>query len=261
MYKIDSIIDIVRQASGLMRTEGFKIEEKDGVANIVTSSDIAVQNFLMDKLGKLVPGSGFICEEKDIRDFSEEYVWIIDPIDGTQNYSRGIPDCCISVALARNMELVAGIVYSPGRGELYHAEKGKGAFCNGKPIHVSDRDFANSLFYTAASTYRKEWAGYCFDIIKDIYMECNDLRRNGSAAVELCLLARGYAELYFEMRLQPWDYAAASLILTEAGGYIASFDGAAPSLVRGSMVIAANRKSSLDRCLAKVHTHLDRLPY
>lgn len=261
MYTVDSIIDIVRQASGLMRTDGFRIEEKDGVANIVTSSDIAVQNFLMDRLAKLIPGSGFICEEKDIKDFSEEYVWIIDPIDGTQNYSRGIPDCCISVALAKNMELVAGVVYSPGRGELYHAEKGKGAFCNGKPIHVSDRSFANSLFYTAASTYRKEWAGYCFDIIKDIYMECNDLRRNGSAAVELCLLARGYAELYFEMRLQPWDYAAASLILTEAGGYIASFDGKYPSLVKGSMVVAANRKSSLDLCLDKVHRHLDHLPY
>lgn len=257
----DKISDIVKQASSLMAGNDFKIEEKDGVTNIVTSSDIAVQDFLVEKLGELVPGSGFICEEEDLRDSSEEYVWIIDPIDGTQNYSRGIPDCCISVALARNMELIAGVVYSPGRGELFRAEKGGGAFRNGKPIHVSGRDFSNSLLYTAASTYRKEWAGYCFDIIRDIYMECNDLRRNGSAAIELCLLACGYAELYFEMRLQPWDYAAASLILQEAGGFVATFDGGRPSLVKGSMIVAANKKSSLDLCLEKIHKHLDKLPY
>ena len=112
------------------------------------------------------------------------------------------------------------------------------------------------------STYRKEFAKACSDIIYDIYMQSNDLRRWGSAAVELCLLASGVIELYFEMRLQPWDYAAAMLILHEAGGRIATWDGGAPSLVRPSLVLAANRPDSLGAMLAVVHCHLpDGVPY
>ncbi len=258
---IEKVIETVKEASELMTSGGFEIKEKDGIANVVTTSDLAVQEFLVDRLSKLIPGSGFICEEEDVNDIGEEYVWIVDPIDGTQNYSRGIPECCISVALARNMEVVLGVVYSPGRGYLFSAEKGKGAFLNGKSIHVSSRSFENSLLFTAASTYHKEWAGYCFDIISDIYSGCNDLRRNGSAALEVCLMAAGFVELYFEMRLMPWDYAASSLILREAGGYVCDFDGNQPSLLKGDMLLAANTKSSLDRIFAAVHRHMDRLPY
>ncbi|MCR4824844.1 MAG: inositol monophosphatase [Bacteroidales bacterium] len=259
---IQQVVDIVKEASALMTADQFTITQKDGVENLVTSSDLAVQHFLTERLSALLPGCGFLCEEEDFRDLEEEFVWIIDPIDGTANYSRGIADCCISVALARKGALQLGVVYSPGRNELYTAALGKGASCNGRPIHVSDRPLANGLFCTAMSTYRKEFAKTCSDIIYDIYMQCNDLRRWGSAAIELCLLASGYIELYFEMRLQPWDYAAAMLILHEAGGRIAGWDGAAPSLVKPSLVIAANRPDSLGALLATVHLHLpEGLPY
>ena len=213
--------------------------------------------FLTRRLGELLPGSGFLCEEEDFADTAHEAVWIIDPIDGTANYARGNENCCISVALARGGELAMGVVYSPWRGELYSAEKGRGAFCNGKPIHVSDRTYERGLLFTAMSTYRKDLARSCSDIIYDVYMECNDVRRTGSAAV----MAAGFAELYFEMRLMPWDYAAASLILLEAGGAACDFTGGFPSLYKPSMFIAANTREHCERLLATVHKHLDHVPY
>lgn len=258
---IERITAIVREASALMTRGGFSIQEKGTVENIVTSSDVAVQAFLTEKLAQLLPGSGFLCEEEDLADLRHEYVWIIDPIDGTANYARGSENCCISVALFRNWEPVLGVVYSPWRKELYTAEKGKGARCNSVPIHVSDRPFKQGILFTALSTYRKEFAKTCSDIIYDLYMTCNDVRRTGSAAVELCLMARGFAELYFEIRLMPWDYAAAAFILEEAGGTVMSFDGQAPSPTKPSLVVAANTQESCQRLLDAVHRHLKAIPY
>ncbi len=258
---LEKTADIVREAAGLMVRGGFEVMEKGDLTNLVTSSDLAVQHFLTRRLADILPGSGFLCEEEDFRELAHEYVWIIDPIDGTANYARGIADCCISVALARNGEVVLGVVYSPWRGEMYTALQGEGARCNGKPVHVSDRPFEDGLFCTAMSTYRKEFAKTCSDIIYDVYMQSNDTRRFGSAAVELCLIASGIIELYFEMRLQPWDYAAAGFILREAGGDIRGFDGALPSLEKASMVVAANSAGSCRRILDIVHRHLQALPY
>ena len=259
---IEQIIDVVKDASALMVRSGFEVHDKGCRENLVTSSDLAVQEYLTEKLSTLLPGSGFLCEEEDLNDISgHEYVWIIDPIDGTANYARGNENCCISVGLIRGGEQYMGVVYSPWRGELYYAEKGKGAFCNGKAIHVSQRDYEDGLLYTAMSTYRKDWTRYCSDIIYDIYMECNDVRRTGSAAVELCLMASGYADLYFELRLMPWDYAAATLILTEAGGSVCSFDTPFPSFYVQSMVIAANNDANCHRIWEAVHRHINKLPY
>ena len=259
---VKQVESIVREASALMdRTGGFEIHDKGARENIVTSSDFAVQHFLTDRLGKLLPGSGFLCEEEDLSDLAHQDVWIIDPIDGTANYARGNENCCISVALVRNGEPALGVVYSPWRGELYAAVKGEGAFCNGKPIHVSGRPFEQGLLFTAMSTYRKELARTCSDIIYDLYLACNDVRRTGSAAVELCLMAAGYVELYFEIRLMPWDYAAAVLILTEAGGTVCSLDGNPPSLLVPSLVVAGNTPQNCRRVLETVRKHLPALPY
>lgn len=252
---LERVIDTVRQAASLMDTAHLQIKEKDGVENIVTSADIAVQHFLTGRLQEILPGSGFLCEEEDFRDTAEEYVWIIDPIDGTANFSRGIADCCISVALARRGELQLGVVYSPWRNELFTAEKGKGASLNGKPINVSSRPFEEGIFCTAMSTYHKEWAKFCSDVIFDLYMRCNDVRRFGSAALEICDLAAGRVELYFERQLQPWDYAAAMLILLEAGGHICGPDGCLPPLDGPSMVIASNTESSRAEILRTVRAH------
>ena len=260
---IEIVKDIVKAASALMdRQGGFEVEEKGARENIVTSSDLAVQHFLMKELRARFPEVGFLCEEEDMTDIrGHEAVWVIDPIDGTCNYSRGNENCCVSVALVCGGEPVLGVVYSPWRGELYTAEKGKGAFCNGRPIHVSDRPFENGILFTAMALYRKDLAKACSDIIYDLYMDCNDVRRTGSAAIELCLMAAGFAELYFEMRLMPWDYAAAGLILEEAGGAVCSFGGGKPSPYKPSMYIAANSRESCLRILEVIRKHLPELPY
>ena len=257
------VSDIVRDASSLMdRTGGFEVHDKGARENIVTSSDLAVQHFLTERLRMRFPEVGFLCEEENLNDVSgHEEVWVIDPIDGTANYARGNENCCISVALVSKGEPVLGVVYSPWREELYTAEKGKGAFLNGNPIHVSTRSFEQGILFTAMSTYRKDLAKSCSDIIYDLYMECNDVRRTGSAAVELCLMAAGFAELYFEMRLMPWDYAAAGIILSEAGGTVCDFDGNNPSLFHPSMLVAANTKDNCERVLKTIHKHLTQLPY
>ena len=260
--KIEEIIAIVREAASLMVRTGFEVHDKGSLVNLVTSSDVAVQHFLTERLAALLPGSGFLCEEDDLSDVAgHEAVWIIDPIDGTANYARGNENCCISVALVRAGVPWMGVVYSPWRDQCWWAEAGRGAFCNGKPIHASSRPFADGILFTAMSTYHKEWARTCSEIIYEIYMNCNDVRRTGSAAVELCLMAEGFADLYFEMRLMPWDYAAAALILSEAGGSVCSFDGGAPSLQVPSLVIAANSAAHCARLLEVVRRHLDRLPY
>ena len=216
---------IVRKASELMMRSDFAIERKGSVENIVTSSDLAVQDFLCRELAAVLPGCGFICEEEGVNDPDKEYVWGIDPIDGTANYARGIDACAISVGLKHGDVIILAVIYSPAREEMYWAEKGKGAYCNGQPIHTSSRNFNESILCTAMSTYRKEYADVCSEIIMDAFHQCNDVRRFGAASIELCFLASGLCELYFEMRLQPWDYAAGMLILTEAGGTISSLDG------------------------------------
>ena len=259
---LQQIIDIVLEAGKLMdRTGGFEVHDKGARENLVTSSDVAVQHFLTDRLGALLPGSGFLAEEEDFADMAHTDVWVIDPIDGTANYARGNENCCISVALVRGGRPVMGVVYSPWRNEVYTAEKGRGAFCNGKPIHVSDRSYERGFLFSAMATYHKDLAHICRDIIYDIYLDCSDFRRTGSAATELCLMAAGFAELYFEMQLLPWDYAAASLILTEAGGTICDFTGAFPSVFKPSMVIAANTPDHCERILETVRKHLPELPY
>lgn len=256
MITIETLINIVREAAQLMIADGFEIEQKDGYENIVTSSDVAVQNFLCGKLAELMPESGFLCEEKDIHDESHEYTWIIDPIDGTANYSRGIDQCAICVGLKHRDEMMMGVVYLPRTEELFHAKKGRGAYLNGRRIHVSDRKFENAVMCTALPVYHKEYADVCSQIIQDVFSKCNDIRRFGACAPELCYLAMSRCELYFEYLLSPWDFAAASLIVTEAGGVIKSLDGSSLCLTKPCGVIAANSSESQKKLLDIVGKHL-----
>lgn len=251
----EQLIEIVREAAKLMQVDSMEIIEKDGVENIVTSSDLAVQEFLCQHLADLLPGCGFLCEEEDMNDTSHEYTWIIDPIDGTANYSRGIDQCAICVGLKHGALMEMGVVYVPRTNELFFAQRGKGAFRNDKQIHVSDRPFSNGVLCTALPVYYKEYTEVCSEIIKDAFLQCNDLRRFGACAPELCYLAMGRCELYFEYLLSPWDFAAASLILEEAGGVFVDLNGNRPTCLAPSGLIAANSKDNLDRMLNIVKSH------
>ncbi|MGN0070053.1 MAG: inositol monophosphatase family protein [Prevotella sp.] len=258
MIQISTLTEVVRQASALMVVDGFEIEQKGGCENIVTTSDLAVQGFLCGRLAELLPGCGFLCEEKDICDVQHEYTWIIDPIDGTANYSRGIDQCAICVGLKHADDMVMGVVYLPRTDEMFYAEKGRGAYLNGRRIHVSDRSFGNGVMCTALPVYHKEYAGLCSEIIVETFGRCNDIRRFGACAPELCYLAMGRCELYFEYLLSPWDFAAASLIVAEAGGVISSLDGHRLSLVSPGGVIAANSRCNHDVLLEIVSRVLER---
>lgn len=251
---IGKIKEIVRKASELMLTDVFEVQQKEGYANIVTSSDVAVQEYLRKELAELLPGSGFLCEEEDRHDLNHEYTWIIDPIDGTANYSRGIRECAISVGLKKGDSMHMGVVYLPRAEEMFWAEKGRGAYLNDRQIHVSDRPFANGILCTALAVYHKEYAKVCSDIILNTFMQCNDIRRFGAAAPELCYLAMGRCELYFEYILSPWDFAAASLILEEAGGYLSDLKGNTLDSTSPTGVVAANTKENLNRLLGIVKT-------
>lgn len=253
---LNSVIDIVKEASSLMLTDSFEISEKGSSSNIVTSSDMAVQDFLCKRLSELLPGSGFLCEEKDVRDTSNEYTWIIDPIDGTCNYSRGISMCAICVGLKHNLNMEIGVVYLPISDELFYAQKGKGAFLNGREIHVSDRPFNQAVFCTALPVYHKEYAEVCSDIMVDAFKKCNDIRRMGACAPELCYTAMGRCEMYFEYLLSPWDFAAASLILTEAGGVVSDSNGKPLTYTEGCGVIAANNAENHKQLAEIIKKHI-----
>lgn len=246
---VEQLIEIVKEAAECMPADHFEVTQKGGYSNIVTTSDVAVQEFLRERLSKAIPGSGFLCEEEDRHDLSHEYVWIIDPIDGTANYSRGIRECAICVGLKHNDKMEMAVVYLPYAKELFHAVKDNGAWLNGRPIHVSDRPFQNAVLCTALPVYHKEYTDICSEIIKEAFKQCNDIRRFGSAATELCYLAMGRCELYFEYKLSPWDFAAASLILEEAGGILARPDGNKLEMTELSGVVAANSRENLTALL------------
>lgn len=255
--EIQYIIDIVKEASKCMDTTSFEVSLKNGFSDIVTTSDLAVQEFLCSRLATLLPNSGFLCEEKDIRDTEHEYTWIIDPIDGTANYSRHIDQCAICVGLKHNAKMEKAVVYLPRTEEMFWAEKGQGAYRNGQKIHVSDRPFDNAILCTALAVYHKEYAKVCGDIILETFLQCNDIRRFGAAAPELCYIAMGRCELYFEYLLGPWDFAAASLILSEAGGYLSNLEGKELSTSCHSGVLVGNTPENLKKLQEIVRRNME----
>lgn len=256
----EKVIALIKSITESVR-ENFTITVKDGDENIVTSADTSIQQFLIENLKKVLPDSGFLCEENDVRDLSYEDVWIIDPIDGTTNFSRSISNCAVSVALVHKSMPVLGVVYNFFNGDLFTALKGNGAKLNGTPIKVSQRPFENSLCCTAMSLYNKKYAKICSDIIYETYLQCNDIRRFGSCALELCYLAAGMCELYFEIRVFPWDYAAGLLILQEAGGILKGLHGEKLVFDKPTPLIGANTLQNYNRLNEIVDKYIKGIPY
>lgn len=243
---INKMIEIVREASKLM-TADITIEQKGNDSNYVTSADVNVQRYLEEHLPRLIPGSTFLGEEDDEQVIESEYIWVVDPIDGTANFIRGLGASAISVGLVKEQKPYLGVIYEPYKDEMYWAERGKGAFLNGKPIHVSDRDFKHATICSAASLYNKDFAQPCFNIIQKVYYQSDDFRRFGAAAIELAYLAAGRIELYFEIRLFPWDMAAGQVIIEEAGGIVEYLHEDGLPLDRPTGIIAANNKENFDK--------------
>ncbi len=242
---IEKIKQAAKEAGNIMLDrEGLKITSKGTRENFATSADYEVERFLRKRLTDLLPGSSFIGEE-DGRSGDGNYEWIVDPIDGTANYARDLKVSTVSIALRKDGETLVGIVYQPYTKEMFYAEKGKGSFVNGKQINVSERPLANSMFCTSWNAYDKTKAPMCFRISERVFPLCEDIRRFGTAAYELSLLAEGKIDIYYEASLQPWDLAAGALIVREAGGFCSSVFGPESYDSKGPM-IASNSKKSFD---------------
>ena len=244
-----------------MRSENLNISQKGNASNYVTNADVNVQNYLIEKLQTLLPGSAVIGEEDADTFQNSEYAWVIDPIDGTSNFIRGLGLSVISVALLKNASPYIGVIFFPYRDEMFWAKEGEGAFLNGTPIHVSDRDFVHSHLCSAMSLYDKSLAKPCFNIIERIYSQSDDLRRLGSAALELAFLAAGRVELYFEIRVFPWDAAAAAILVREAGGFVEFMFHNSLPLKEPFGIIAANSKENFERLRAIVYEEIPKKLY
>ena len=242
---------LVREAGAIMleardlEHASDMITEKPGAANFVTSYDVRVQNFLIDGLSSLFPDAYFFAEEKenDPAQALEGLSFLIDPIDGTTNFIHHMGVSAVSVALFDKGEAAYGAVYDPYRDELFYAVRGQGAFLNGTPIRVSDRDLSHALVSVGTSPYnRGESREKTFLRMHAVFMQVADLRRGGSAALDVCYVAAGRTDAYFEEELSPWDYAAGSLILREAGGRFTDFRNRVPAFGTKSPVLCSNVK-------------------
>ncbi|NIO23007.1 MAG: inositol monophosphatase [Candidatus Aenigmarchaeota archaeon] len=200
--------------------EKFKdVSYKPG-EEIVTDVDVKAERKIKEIIKKHFPKHNILAEEEG-EDFvsSSDYLWIIDPVDGTVNYSRGIKLYGISIALAKNNEVVLGVVYNPIFDELFTTERGKGAFLNGKKIKVSsENELFKTVIYSTELFRTKE-------IIKNLFDRVRNLRITSSSAYETCLVACGKVDAYIKVTNVPWGFAAANLIVEEAGGRVTNFDG------------------------------------
>lgn len=249
-YKL--VKQIVRQASKLFtdRESAGRIKEK-GMCDFVTAVDEAVQNFIQKELQLLYPDILFMGEESTEASIDmNRLVWVLDPVDGTTNLIHDYKNSAISLALLDKKEVIAGIIYDPYLDEMYFAEKGKGAYLNEQPIHVSNaKSMSESLIAIGTSPYYKNEAADNFETFEKIYMDCQDIRRTGSAALDLAHIACGRIEGYLEKKLKIWDFAAGALIVREAGGCVFDYEGNDRTMEPIGDVVAGN--GSVAKILAR----------
>jgi myo-inositol-1(or 4)-monophosphatase len=240
---LESLKTIVKNAGQIMlqaHNISDGIESKQGRANFVTKYDVEVQNYIMKELTSLYPQATFIGEEDSAASNQPgEYCFIIDPIDGTTNFIFDYKHSAISAGVLHNGQIIAGVVFNPYLDEMFYAEKGKGAFLNEQPLHLKNLPLREGIIGFGTCPYYRDKAEETFLIARKLYDRALDLRRSGSAALDICYVAANRFVLYFELFLSTWDYAAASLILTEAGGCISQMDKQEITFTSGCSVIAA----------------------
>lgn len=240
--ELEKLIKSTREI--ILNDEARKSITVKGKADFVTQVDTSVQKYLKDKLLKMYPDIQFMGEEgeKEKIDFSKP-VWILDPIDGTTNLIHDFKMSAVSLGLVDNGEAVKGIIYNPFHDEFFCGEKGKGAFLNGEKIHVTDAPtLEQSLIAVGTSPYNKEMADKNFEIIKELYIKSEDIRRTGSCAMDMAYVACGRIDGFFERNLKPWDYAAGCVIISEAGGCVTDLLGGKIRFDKNCDILAGNGK-------------------
>jgi myo-inositol-1(or 4)-monophosphatase len=212
--------------------------------DFVTEVDHAAERVIIDTLLEAYPGHGILAEESGSTRGAKdsEYVWIIDPLDGTTNFIHGLPTYAVSIALAHRGQLQQAVVYDPARNDLFYASKGRGAFLNDRRLRVSKRiRMAEALIGTGFPFRKGDDFRRYMAIFEQVMQQCAGLRRPGAAALDLCYVAAGWYDGFFETGLQPWDMAAGALLVSEAGGLVGNFTGEADYLHQRE-VIAGNPK-------------------
>jgi myo-inositol-1(or 4)-monophosphatase len=222
---------IAREAGGLLLQyfhQGIKIEYK-GDADLVTAADRASESLIRERIGKIFPSHDVLGEEQGLNDQGSEYRWYVDPLDGTTNFAHGYPVFCVSMALEHRSEAgakrIAGVVYDPTRNELFTAEQGRGALLDGKPIQVSKAAQLKECLVATGFPSHKRHKNPNIHFYHQITLRTHGVRRAGSAALDLCNVASGRFDGFWEFNLNPWDTAAGALIVEEAGGKVSRFDG------------------------------------
>jgi myo-inositol-1(or 4)-monophosphatase len=214
-----------------------------GRANLLTEADLASQKAVIAVLRKAFPADGFMAEESPVEETPNKRLWIIDPLDGTTNYAHGFPAAAVSIGFSDHGSVKAGGVYDPFRKELFLARRGHGAFVNGRRLRVSAApSISKALLVTGFPYDRAERAEFYCKFFAEFMKLSHDVRRMGSASLDLCWLAAGRTDGYWEFGLKPWDVAAGSLILEEAGGKVTDFKGRPwpVDAAMGSQTLATN---------------------
>lgn len=204
----------------------FKVSNKEGVNNLVTEADHAAEKAIIDVIKSTFPEHQILSEEVGELPQDSDYKWIIDPIDGTINFAHGIPLNCVSIGIEHNGEIIMAAVYNPHLKEFYFAEKGKGATLNDKPIHVSvQTETINACLVTGFPYTYINMPNGPLEIFERFIRKGVPVRRLGSAAIDLCWVAAGRFDGFYEHKLEAWDSAAGYLIVEEAGGKVTDFEG------------------------------------
>jgi myo-inositol-1(or 4)-monophosphatase len=229
LQMIDDIIEISKRAGSLIR-DGFgkslHIDYKTTEINLVTEIDKSSEKMIIDFIKKKYPSHSILAEEGGEVTNDSEYIWIVDPLDGTTNFAHGLPIFSVSIGLQKNNEPIAGVVYDVMRDVIYSAELGGGAFADSKQIRVSDTEsLKQSLLVTGFPYNVAENPSGAFEIFTALTKNARGIRRLGSAAIDFCYLASGVFDGFWEVYLHPWDICAGKLIAEEAGGLVTDFDG------------------------------------
>lgn len=237
--------DVARAAGKFILEERKKFDQsatiEKGQRNLVSYVDVTAEKMIVEALKNILPEAGFLTEEKTVHDGNETLRWIIDPLDGTTNFIHGAPPFSVSIALEKENEMVAGVVYEVNLDECFYAFKNGGAFLNGKKISVTQTAALRSALTATGFPYdRFPHFDRFFATLRFLFNNSHGVRRLGSAAVDLAWVACGRFDAFYEYNLNPWDVAAGALIVQEAGGTVTDMNGGS-DFVFGKTIVAANK--------------------
>ena len=242
MDYLEAAIDLCRSAGDILKYYAGrdKLVEAKGHANLVTIADKMSEELIISGILSRYPSHSILAEESGATQPGSRVQWIIDPLDGTTNFAHGYPFYCVSIAVEEAGEVRCGAVFDPVREEMFTAARGHGAFCNGEPLHVSQvRSLSDALLITGFPYDFRERLDTIVDQFRNFLVASQAVRRGGSAALDLCYVAAGRLDGFWELNLHPWDTAAGKIILEEAGGRVTDFRGG-PFSIYMKEILASN---------------------